>query len=298
MAPVDINLTPTATCFEIESTKADKGGSVSSYKLQARSWGRPSECHSAVLLVHGLGAHSGWFEALARRLKGRNLFVLSYDQVGFGKRRNEKFTSGKQWFEDLTVACNYLHKVVGDKPIFIVGNSMGALVAFSAAQDVSAAGIVMLSPGFEGYPGTFTFKYRVNTIIKALLKPDEECDVAYGLDIVTEVESVRAWCENDPDRRFAVPGRMLLQLLSLTQGLRFQKMSVNCPVLMMLAGRDKIVDNKVNNQVFKRLICPSKQLKIFPNSFHDLPMNPAVEGVAEDIANWIQATAPGKVAAD
>jgi acylglycerol lipase len=298
MAAVDINLHSTAACFEIEATQADAGGSVKNYKLQARSWGRESDCQCGVLLVHGLGAHSGWFEALARRLKVRNLFVLSYDQVGFGKRRQEKFTSGKQWFDDLTVAFNYLKKQIGDKPIFIVGNSMGALIAYLAAAQVSPAGIVMMSPGFEGYPGTFTLKYRLKTIFKALTKPDEECDVAYGLDIVTEVESVRAWAENDPDRRFAVPGRMLLELLSLTQGLRFKKMILNCPVLMILAGRDKIVDNKTNNQVFKRLIAPSKQLKVFPDSFHDLPMNPAVEDVAEEIANWIQVTVPGKVAAD
>src|SRR5271155_2430231 len=104
MAAVDINLHSTAACFEIETAPSDASGSVPNYKLQARSWGRASDCQAAVLLVHGLGAHSGWFEALARRLKVRNLFVLSYDQVGFGKRRQEKFTSGKQWFDDLAVA--------------------------------------------------------------------------------------------------------------------------------------------------------------------------------------------------
>jgi alpha-beta hydrolase superfamily lysophospholipase len=249
-------------------------------------------------LIHGLGAHSGWFEALARRLKVRHLFVLSYDQVGFGKRRAEKFSSGKQWLDDLNIAFKYLQREVGDRPIFLVGNSMGALVALSAAAQVTPAGLIMMSPGFEGYPGTFTFKYRLKTLVSALLHPDKECDVAYGLDLVSEVESVRTWAENDPDRRFAVPGRMFLQLLSLTQSLRFKKVAVNCPVLMILAGRDRIVDNKVNNQVFKRLVCPAKQLKTFPESIHDLPMNPAVDEVAEEIGSWIQAMAPGKVTAD
>src|SRR5271154_4671917 len=190
MAPPDINLTPTAACFEIEATKADLNRSPTTYRLQARSWGNPNDCQSAILLVHGLGAHSGWFEALARRLKVRNLFVLSYDQAGFGKRRKERFNSSKQWFDDLTIAFKYLQSLVADKPVFLAGNSMGAPGSPPPASPViNPSGLIMLSPGFAGHPRTFSLAYKITTLVKAKLNPDKEFDLPYGLELVSELDS-------------------------------------------------------------------------------------------------------------
>jgi alpha-beta hydrolase superfamily lysophospholipase len=298
MAPADINLTPTATCFEIEATKADPNRSPTTYRLQARSWGNPNDCQSAILLVHGLGAHSGWFEALARRLKVRNLFVLSYDQAGFGKRRNERFKSSKQWLEDLTVAFKYLESLVADKPVFLAGNSMGAVVSLSTATTLHPAGLVLLTPGFAGHPRTFTPAYKITTLVKAGLNPEKDFDLPYGLELVSELESVRAWLENDPDRRFSVPGRMLTELLSLTQKLKAKKSVLECPAIMLTAGRDRIVDNKVNKQIFKKLVSRSKESRDFSDSIHDLTLNVVVEQVADELTNWMQTCEPGKVAAN
>jgi alpha-beta hydrolase superfamily lysophospholipase len=293
MTTSDINLTPTAACFQIESPKsASKVVSGAPYKLHARSWGTPAECNSAVLLVHGLGAHSGWFEALARRLKVRQIFVVSYDQVGFGKRRLEHFSSKEQWLEDLQSAFQYLKQTVADKPIYIVGNSMGALVSLAAAKIVSPNGVVMMSPGFEGHPETFTLGYRLSTLIKAIMKPEQEFLLPYGLDLISDQEGVRAWMANDPDKRLAVPGRMLLELLGLTQSLKFQKLTLTCPMLMFTAGKDKMVDNKVNQEFYKKIEAPKKNQINFAESLHDLPMNPVVDEVAEEIAGWIAVNTP------
>ena len=60
----DINLTPTASLIQI--AKSDESGSCP--PITGRTWGTASECRAAALLIHGLGAHSAWFEALGRRL--------------------------------------------------------------------------------------------------------------------------------------------------------------------------------------------------------------------------------------
>jgi len=65
---------------------------------------RETECVAGAILVHGLGAHSGWFEALGRRLRIRRIYSIAYDQVGFGKRKDEDFISYNQWLEDLETA--------------------------------------------------------------------------------------------------------------------------------------------------------------------------------------------------
>src|SRR3990167_7701064 len=80
----EINLTPTGTLFEIGPANEP---------ITGRTWGTCSECRALGLLVHGLGAHSGWFEAMGRRLKVRRIYAMAYDQIGFGKRQDQPFFS-------------------------------------------------------------------------------------------------------------------------------------------------------------------------------------------------------------
>lgn len=295
MVTVDINLTPTATLFEIEASKSNL--SNSSGKITGRTWGTPSECQAAVLLVHGLGAHSGWFEALARRLKVRKLFVLSCDLTGFGKRTKQKYVSVKQWFNDLTAAYAYLKSLTSDKPIYIVGNSMGALVALKSCSLITPAGLILLSPAFEGNGQTFPLTYRLKTLFKALLRPNEELELPYNPDFITSDQPAREWLARDPEGRFSVPGRMLLDLLGMTQKLYWQKIALNCPVLMLTAGQDRLVDNRVNHKLFQKLQCPHKELKSFTESFHDLTLEPVVDEVADEISSWVMSNAPDTIAA-
>lgn len=304
--PSEINLTPTGSLFEIAAEQNSGNGKVSSsppkedippLPIAARSWGTASECRAACLLVHGLGAHSGWFEALARRLKVKRLYVVAYDQVGFGRRRNQQFFSGKQWLEDVERAYSHLRKQVGDKPIYILGNSMGALIALKVAQTLKPDGIVLFSPGFDGHPQTFNLAYRLRAIWTALVSPETEVALPYTVDMVTREIGVRKWLEADADRRFNLPARMLLELLKLSREVQTRVRSAPCPVLMFTAGVEKIVNNKINQEVFERLSCPAKEKVAFAEAWHDLMFDPVVDQVAEKVCDWIVETAPEKLIA-
>jgi len=70
---------------------------------------------AGALLVHGLGAHSGWFEALDGALKVRRIYTVAYDQVGFGRRRQQVFTSYNQWLDDINTAFDFVRATIGEK---------------------------------------------------------------------------------------------------------------------------------------------------------------------------------------
>lgn len=283
----EINLTPTASYLDIACPATSPGAAAT--KLPARTWGTPKDCVAGAVLVHGLGAHSGWFEALGRRLKVRRIFALAYDQVGFGKRRQEKFCSKEQWFNDLSTAFAHARQMVGDKPIFIMGNSMGAAVSLKVVADgnIAPSGLIMFSPGFDGHPSTFRTTYRVSALLRACLKPDSDIDLPYTPDMVTRTEAVRAWLTNDPDRRFTPSGRMLIGVLKLSFDIAKVK-AINCPALMLTAGIDNIVDGKVSSRIFERLSAPRKDKRVFDEAWHDLMFDPVIEELSDQVADWIK----------
>jgi acylglycerol lipase len=276
----EINLTPTSSQFEMN---CGKGPSVI-----ARSWGSPTDCKAAVLLIHGLGAHSGWFEAFARQLKIRHIYAVAYDHIGFGSQRDVPFFSYKQWLDDLIRIFDQLKATLPvGKPVFLVGNSMGGLLSLVSVEFIHPDGLVLLSPGFDGHPQTFTNLYRLKAIISALLTPDKEVALPYGPELVTRDESTRLWIGKDPEGRFRVPGKHLLQLLKLSNATKGTAGQVKMPVLMLTAGYDKIVNNKVNEAFFERLTAPGKRAKHFAEAWHDLMFDPLVDEVAEEVVQWI-----------
>jgi alpha-beta hydrolase superfamily lysophospholipase len=275
----EINLASTSSSFDIP--RAD--GSI----IPARSWGSSGDCKAVVLLIHGLGAHSGWFEAFARQLKVRRVYAVSYDHIGFGKQKGRPFSSYTNWLDDLVRVFDYLKETIPNKPIYLVGNSMGALLSLVSVEYISPSGLVLLSPGFDGCPQTFTTFYRISTVIKALLRPESEVALPYGADLCTRDEPTRAWINSDPEGRFKVPGKMLVALLKLSNAVKHKTGSVRMPVLMMTAGYDRIVNNPINNAFFSKLVAPSKRSRHFDEAWHDLMFDPVIDEVADEVVHWM-----------
>lgn len=282
----DIKLTPTCSFVDIvpRSQPLTQG---ENHVITARTWGSSSDCRAAVLLVHGLGAHSGWFEALARRLKVKRIFSMAYDHVGFGKRSSQVFMMKQQWLNDLKEAYEYLRETVGDRPIFVMGNSMGAVVALKALSQIKPSGLVMFSPGFDGHPEMFKLSYRMKAMTTALLYPDREMILPYTTDQITREPQVRNWLANDPDRKFNLTARTMLELLKLTQDTKSTARKVSCPVYMFTSGQETIVNNLVSEAIFERLAAPSKRKHSFPEAWHDLMFDPVLDELVDLLLSWM-----------
>lgn len=274
----EISLTSTSSQFDIPRPDGSS--------IPARSWGNPSDCKAVALLIHGLGAHSGWFEAFARQLKVRRVYTVSYDHIGFGKQKTHPFKGYTDWLDDLVRVFDYLQKQFPNKPVYVVGNSMGALLSLVAAEYILPAGLVLLSPGFDGYPQTFTWLYRAQTIIKAFFRPEAEVCLPYGPELCTRDEPTRAWLTADAEGRFRVPGKMMMALLHLSNEVKNKGRTVKVPVLMMTAGVDRIVNNVINKAFFEKLSAPAKTAKHFDEAWHDLMFDPLVDEVADEFVHW------------
>ncbi len=124
-------------------------------------------------------------------------------------------------------------------------------------------------------------------LLTCLLKPDQEIELPYLKELICREEDTRQWVEFNSGRRTAVPARMLLELLKLTWQSSKNYQKINSPVLLLTAGQEKIVDNQLSFQIFKKLASELKQKSHFPQSYHDLMLDPVVDQVAEEISQFI-----------
>ena len=114
--------------------------------LAADRW--PGRGPTVVLLHAGVADRRGW-TAVAEPLAAAGLDVVAYDRRGFGAT-----PPGDAPFSHLDDLRAVLDATAGDRPAWLVGNSMGGALALDAALELPerVAGLVLLTPGVSGTP--------------------------------------------------------------------------------------------------------------------------------------------------
>jgi len=97
--------------------------------LLVRHWPEPGEARATVLLVHGLGDHSGRLELIGNRLVAADLAVESFDLRGFGASAGPR-ADVERW-EDLLddVEDRFVASRRDGLPAVLYGHSLGGLIA-------------------------------------------------------------------------------------------------------------------------------------------------------------------------
>lgn len=281
--PVEINLTPTCR-FEDIGTQANP--------IKARRWS-PSSFDYGALLMHGLGAHSGWFEPFAARLAQKGVDAFSYDQAGFGERmRTSPAHLSKTWNSDLDYVIRRYQEMMQDKPFFLMGNSMGAMVALRwlcTTTDLPKGlrGLVLFSPGFGGNPERFSLLYQLSALATAIFAPKKMVELPYEVSDITRHENVRQDLKADPKMMLSIEAGLGFELFSLTQDVSKLPKNLTLPLFLAMAGKEYIVDNKATLKYFEQVQTSSKTKFAYPEAFHDLMFDACQEQLIQDLTAWM-----------
>lgn len=119
--------------------------------LRLRDWPR-TQARGAVLIVHGLGEHSGRYHRLAQWFNVRGYSVRSYDQRGHGLSPGPRgaLAHPDDLLEDLaTVYMDYAN-TQATEPL-LLGHSMGGLVAARTVLDrrITPPALLLSSPALR-----------------------------------------------------------------------------------------------------------------------------------------------------
>jgi alpha-beta hydrolase superfamily lysophospholipase len=103
---------------------------------------------ASVLLVHGLGEHSGRYERVGDQLAAAGLDVAAYDQRGFGASagRPGHIDRWSDCHDDLEERLRVVRAAAQGRPVVLYGHSLGGLIALGyVLSDRPAPDLLVLS---------------------------------------------------------------------------------------------------------------------------------------------------------
>jgi alpha-beta hydrolase superfamily lysophospholipase len=210
-------------------------------RLYVRNW-RNRSAPRAVLIVHGLGEHSGRYKALARWFIRQGYAVRSYDQRGHGHTPGPRaaLRRSDDLLTDLAAVYRHYASDFGTPPL-LLGHSMGGVVALRAVLDdrVQPPALVLSSPALRAYAAPW-----LRRLAGGLARALPDLPLRTGLPpagLSHDVRVIEAY-RGDPLCSNHVTPRMADFIFRAGASCIADAARLRVPTLLLAAGSDRLVD--------------------------------------------------------
>ena len=288
---------PTADNFE-PSLNATHAVMEDGYRLPLMQWPAEDNPRAVVLALHGMNDYSNSFESTGRYLATHSITVIAYDQRGFGATQGRGLWHGsKRLVWDLRVMVRLLRERYPDRPLYLLGESMGgAVVLASLSSDApDIAGIILVAPAIWSRR-SMPYYQRALLWLAAHTVPAKHL-TGEGLDLKPSdnIEMLRA-LGRDPLVIKSTRVDVLYGVSNLMDDAQRASSQLNGDALILYGKNDEIIPKRPTCQWLQNLPSEASQRThtlIYVNGYHMLTRDLQAEAVLHDIAGWIAISGNG-----
>lgn len=267
------------------------------YRLSARHWQPESTPRGFVVALHGIQSHGGWYEDSSQRMCEAGYEVLFLDRRGSGRNSSRRGDTphGDRLVNDVVQVLAEVRRRRDQNapqiPIVLLAVSWGGkLATITAARRPELVDALALL-----YPGLCS-RVQPTAVQRARLWLARQLDIRHKrveipLDDPALFTAEPRWQEfirHDPLTLRDVTSGFLLAHQDLTHESLAAAPLVRCPTLLMLAGRDRIIDNAATKDWSRKLGTRELTLREYPDAQHTLEFEPHPECFLADVVAWLE----------
>ncbi len=233
----------------------------------------------AVLLLHGLTGSTFEVLPVAERLAAAGMRCLAPVMAGHGGPPSALV--GVPWTDWVEKAQRDLARLEGARRTFVVGCSMGALVACALAHDAPARvdGLVLLAPALE-----LQLQGRLAGLL-GRLGPLGRCVIPKTAGSDVQDDDMRRRNPTMP----GVPLASVAELARLAGHVDRQLPGVAAPALVIAGARDHTVTVAGARRLARRIGSGPAELVVLPRSWHLVGIDVERDRVAHEAARFLEA---------
>lgn len=264
--------------FVLKSSKNHTSKGVKPIRLKievpCRAWLPKNVQPKVVLLcVHGLGLNSAAFEEFGQQMQKEGIGVFAVDVRGFGtwmqlKGRTE--CDFKSCISDVEGALKVLHTAYPDKPIFVLGESMGGAIAMRVAAEHPELidGFVSSVPSGDRFHKT---KYQLRVALQLVtLRGDKQIDVGTQvIEQATDDPALQTIWKDDPLNRMKLSSKELIHFQRfMNDNHETAKLIEKTPVLFLVGLSDRLAKPEGTIELFNEITATDKKLVTIRSAEH------------------------------
>ena len=259
--------------------------------LYTQSWQPDGEARAAIILVHGLGEHSGRYAYLAKHCTDRGFAVHALDHYGHGKSDGqpgyvERFSV---YLDGVRALLERVQQEEPEMPLFLLGHSMGALIAAAflpegqdAFRACALSGLALRTPDEPS---------RALKIVNRVMSGIAPTAPLIGLDpagVSRDPDVVRAYVSDPLVHHGKLSARLLAEMMAAMADTLERAPHVNLPLLILHGEDDRLTCPSGSRDFHERAASADKTLKIYPELYHEIFNEPEKDAVLADMSDWLE----------
>ncbi len=255
---------------------------------------RPAEPERGrIVIAHGLGEHSGRYAHVMERMIRMGISVWALDHRGHGRSGGKRghINAFQEYLLDLGQMIRIAKKGAPEKmKCLLLGHSMGGLMALAFAEESAGLihGVVASSPGLAPamkVPVIKGFMGKLMSNIWPGLTFDNELDSSH---LSHDASVVKAY-DTDPLVHRRVSARWFTEFMTAMDHTLQHGSKITIPVLMQVAGDDRLVDAKTSETFFQSIRAEDKTLHVYDGLYHEIynEVEEHRQRVLADLEGWL-----------
>lgn len=262
--------------------------------LFTRTWPAAGEARALVALAHGAGEHSGRYAHVAARLTTEGFAVHSLDHRGHGRSEGrrayiDRVANAVADLDQVVVRARDQHPGV---PLFLIGHSMGGLLALSyALRHQERLDGLLLSAPLAALEAASPVMRGAGRLLSALAPALG----IFGVEperVSRDPDVVRAYVEDPLVHHGKLPARSIGEFTTAVDHFPSQVPQLTLPLLVMHGTGDRIVPVAASLMVHDGAGSEDKQLELYEGLYHEILNEPEQGQVMDDIVGWVEARLP------
>ncbi|NMB58096.1 MAG: alpha/beta hydrolase [Chloroflexi bacterium] len=269
---------------------------IDQHRVYHQEWAVDDRPQARVLLVHGLGEHSGRYQHVGEFFTGAGINLTGFDLLGHGKSDGQRGHA-----ESFDVFCREIDFFLNDLasrepkiPVFLYGHSLGGLITLYYSllrKPQNIKGVVCTSPGLKpGYPIPAWKTFIGNLLYK--IAPRFTMDNGLPLEYISHDKNIVAAYKADPLNHPGISARRGMDLIRNGLIVSSKAHEMMLPLLLMVGSADQLVDPQAVIE-FGTKSNHNTTLKVWDDGFHELHNETFKTEVLITITDWIKQTASG-----
>lgn len=258
-------------------------GSTRDGLTQLRRHWPVASAKSAVLLVHGIGEHSGRYEHVGAHLAARGFDTLTFDNRGYGQSggRRAYVRNFSQYLDDVEDLLAERRSL--DVPVVLFGHSLGGLIAtdYLVGHRSQPHLAVLSSPALSAVVPAWQ---RITAPTVGRLLPKVFVPQKISGSILSRDPEVAAAYENDPLVIKGATAGLGNEIFKAMQRAMAGIEDISVPTYVFHGADDTLVPPSASEPL---ATLPGFTRKVWPGLLHECMNEPEQVEVMNAVADWI-----------
>lgn len=272
-------------------TRTDTFSTADGLRLYTAAWLPDDTPKAIVLLVHGIGEHSGRYAHVAAHLLAHSYAVYTLDHRGHGRSEGRRgyFADINHPVDDLKGYFDTIRHQHPDMPVFLYGHSLGSVFSmlFALRYQQELAGLIVTGSPLRLEEVRSPLLVLFGTLTHKFI-PTWRLAPAVDVTILTRDEACIAATRADPlvykGMNRIGPG---YQLVLGCRIIRANLRRFRLPLLIMHGGGDRLCPPAGSELIYAEAGSADKTLRIYPGLYHEIHNEPEKATVLTDITDWL-----------